>query len=489
MRRKLLIVIVIVASIVLAIYPWHSLANSTNVEAHILSGPLSFNWGDTPQFRLEVCAPKGTQVWIPPWLIPVDSGISYFDRDGCVQASFAVNGEFYAASDTLGVLPLNGLIPPEIVSEVYKGTFYLPTVFVDKGDNVYIPVPGSYVTIKRVPPQLFDHPVSDDGSRYVITFKHEGNALVLADNDFPVGYQVFNPFWIPFSFVSSCGRIKVTSGDDAVRFGEHGVIEVASSFRSVEFALSGCPNQESLISWAKGFALSVLRDEDMNTDEISIDTFLPEGMPFDGVLFWYGPDFLLWKIAPLPVNGISIRVVSNGGTGGQGGTDQQGAGKGEEDRCEDVSSPVLDRYIKSGIPFVAATVGRKCIITYDGQSKPRHVATDAPVIIEDGRTLVPMRFFLEAINALIWWVPAQRKVIAVVPQRDYGGDFWRYSVKIEMWIGNPKARVNGQVMELPSSVPPRIISGRTYVPLRFVGEVSGWQVEWDAQDRLAIIHR
>ncbi len=61
---------------------------------------------------------------------------------------------------------------------------------------------------------------------------------------------------------------------------------------------------------------------------------------------------------------------------------------------------------------------------------------------------------------------------------------------IELWIDNPKARVNGKVKwidEKNHDVRPIIINDRTMLPLRFVAESLSCKVEWDAKTRMITI--
>lgn len=53
--------------------------------------------------------------------------------------------------------------------------------------------------------------------------------------------------------------------------------------------------------------------------------------------------------------------------------------------------------------------------------------------------------------------------------------------EIRMWVGDRTALVNGTEVEL--DVPPRIVSGRTLVPIRFVAEAMGYQVDWFADTK------
>ncbi len=56
---------------------------------------------------------------------------------------------------------------------------------------------------------------------------------------------------------------------------------------------------------------------------------------------------------------------------------------------------------------------------------------------------------------------------------------------IELWIGKSEAKVNGKVVKL--DVPPQIINNRTMIPLRFVSESLGYEVEWISEEQKIII--
>lgn len=90
---------------------------------------------------------------------------------------------------------------------------------------------------------------------------------------------------------------------------------------------------------------------------------------------------------------------------------------------------------------------------------------DQPAILEDGRTLVPMRAIFEALGAEITWEPNSQMVTG-----DNG------SIFVSLVIGDRMACVNG--VNVPLDVPAKIVNGRTLVPLRFVSEASGSYVEW-----------
>ncbi|MGC9000309.1 DctP family TRAP transporter solute-binding subunit [Caldisericum sp.] len=102
------------------------------------------------------------------------------------------------------------------------------------------------------------------------------------------------------------------------------------------------------------------------------------------------------------------------------------------------------------------------------------VTLDSPPIIENGRTLVPFRFIGESIGANIGWDGTKKEVSYVF------GD-----INLKLTIGSNKAVVNNVINML--DVPPKIVSGRTLVPVRFVTETLGAKVGWDANTRTVTI--
>jgi len=96
----------------------------------------------------------------------------------------------------------------------------------------------------------------------------------------------------------------------------------------------------------------------------------------------------------------------------------------------------------------------------DGQKLDVSTASDS------GTTLVPLRAIFQALGATVDWDSSTQTVTASKTQT---------TVKIQ--IGSNTAYKNGQPVML--QVPGRIISGNTMVPLRFVSESLGANVNWD----------
>lgn len=91
-----------------------------------------------------------------------------------------------------------------------------------------------------------------------------------------------------------------------------------------------------------------------------------------------------------------------------------------------------------------------------------------------GRVMVPVRGVFEHMGALVTWHAATREVKA----RDANTD-------ITLKIGSTSALVNGNPVSL--DVPARVVNGRTIVPLRFLSENLGANVQWVEADRLVLI--
>lgn len=91
---------------------------------------------------------------------------------------------------------------------------------------------------------------------------------------------------------------------------------------------------------------------------------------------------------------------------------------------------------------------------------------DVDPVIENGRTLVPLRAIFEALGAEVDWDGNTQTVVANRP-----------GVRIVLTVGNMKAYRNTGTVNLDVSA--RIVSGRTMVPLRFISESLGANVEWE----------
>jgi len=98
----------------------------------------------------------------------------------------------------------------------------------------------------------------------------------------------------------------------------------------------------------------------------------------------------------------------------------------------------------------------------------------AKPLSSQGRILVPLRGVFEHLGAYVQWNPATRTIDA---QKD--------TTQVKLIIGNNYATVNGTEVKLDT--PPQIVNGGTMVPLRFLSESLGANVNWKAEERLVAI--
>lgn len=108
------------------------------------------------------------------------------------------------------------------------------------------------------------------------------------------------------------------------------------------------------------------------------------------------------------------------------------------------------------------------------QQKPSKAACeiirlDSPPVWSSGRILVPMRGIFQWLGAKVTWSEKARSVTAKKGSRS-----------LRITVGSRSARAGGKSISLDT--PPKMIRGRVYVPLRFVGQSLGASVEYRPQD-------
>jgi len=100
---------------------------------------------------------------------------------------------------------------------------------------------------------------------------------------------------------------------------------------------------------------------------------------------------------------------------------------------------------------------------------------DVPPTNVDGRLLVPLRPIGQALGCTFVWYAPTRSVIMELDD-----------IKVILQIDNPVAHViiSGVETARTLDVPPMIIDGRTLVPLRFIAEIFGVDVVWEAPNAI-----
>jgi hypothetical protein len=109
-------------------------------------------------------------------------------------------------------------------------------------------------------------------------------------------------------------------------------------------------------------------------------------------------------------------------------------------------------------------------ITFNGEA----LVTDAAPFIKNSTTFVPFRALFEPLGMTVVWEPETRTITG-----EGGG------VSIVLQVGRATAEVNGETRTLAQA--PLIVSGRTFVPLRFVSESAKATVDWNGSKRLVTV--
>lgn len=104
----------------------------------------------------------------------------------------------------------------------------------------------------------------------------------------------------------------------------------------------------------------------------------------------------------------------------------------------------------------------------------KEIKFDVPPKIVNSRTLVPFRAIFEELGAIVEWDAKTSKVIGI-----------KDNTTVVLTVNKNIAKVNNKEILLDTE--PIIINGRTLIPLRFVSESLGLNVEWNTENNAVII--
>ncbi|WP_181438851.1 N-acetylmuramoyl-L-alanine amidase family protein [Paenibacillus sambharensis] len=90
--------------------------------------------------------------------------------------------------------------------------------------------------------------------------------------------------------------------------------------------------------------------------------------------------------------------------------------------------------------------------------------------IVSGSVMIPIRMVVQGLGYEVKWQQKEQKVTVLALDK-----------KIEMTVRNEEAFVNGLAKRMTAA--PMVISGTSYIPLRFVGEELGLKVGWDNKSK------
>ncbi len=167
--------------------------------------------------------------------------------------------------------------------------------------------------------------------------------------------------------------------------------------------------------------------------------------------------------------------------------------------------------IKKIILFLSVVAIVLSLNTYASQKtylvvNGEYIKTDVDPFIENGRTLVPIRFISENLDCTVDW-NQEEKVVTVTANNpktykvklivDANGETKgqteevdRDVMKMELTAGSDVAKLydkDDKVTEKKLDVAAKIVKGRTFVPVRFITETMGVAVDWDKENRVVLI--
>jgi copper amine oxidase-like protein/Big-like domain-containing protein len=138
--------------------------------------------------------------------------------------------------------------------------------------------------------------------------------------------------------------------------------------------------------------------------------------------------------------------------------------------------------LKTVLKFIPATFILVALLGLPSLSAPsvqvvidqQPMILDQPAVMQEGRVLVPLRGIFERLGAEVVYVASTRSIKAT-----------RDRTQVELQLGSRSARVDGRSVYL--DVPAVSYGGRTMVPLRFISEALGADVDWQSASRTVSI--
>ena len=104
----------------------------------------------------------------------------------------------------------------------------------------------------------------------------------------------------------------------------------------------------------------------------------------------------------------------------------------------------------------------------------KKIEADVNPMIIDGRTMVPVRVLFDSFGADVVWNENSRQAVV-----------FTQSTVVVFTIGSKTAYVDG--IGRPIDVAPVIVHDRTFVPVRFISSVLGYDVVWNGSTRTVYI--
>lgn len=145
--------------------------------------------------------------------------------------------------------------------------------------------------------------------------------------------------------------------------------------------------------------------------------------------------------------------------------------------CIDIRKPILiSEQGENPVPVLISNAPDKVInVNIGGKIVP--FPDQKPILIKaESRTIVPVRFITEYLGGTASWDADSKTAIIELDGK-----------KVELPVNNKYANVDGKQVKLDSSA--KLISNRTFVPLRFVCETFGYDVSWDVKTDTVVLNK
>ncbi len=146
-------------------------------------------------------------------------------------------------------------------------------------------------------------------------------------------------------------------------------------------------------------------------------------------------------------------------------------------KLDKMKTAIKTGYTKDELEDIAKTTreleekGMEVLPVENVLSKKGKFKFDVPPVIKEGRTLIPVRAISEGFGAQVAW---DEEISMIIITNE--------NTTIVLRIDDKIAEVNDQDVVL--DVPAEIMNSRTVVPLRFIGESFGLDIEWDESERI-----
>lgn len=121
-----------------------------------------------------------------------------------------------------------------------------------------------------------------------------------------------------------------------------------------------------------------------------------------------------------------------------------------------------DTLTKKGIT-VCVVNGKKTDLTPHGGAS----------YIKGGKMMVPLRISIEGLGGTVNWIADEKRIDILKGGKVVG----------QMWIGKRMGKVNGKEYDLVT--PPEIVKGKTFVPVKAVGDSLGAKLIWINTGKIA----